>query len=175
MKKYILISVLILVALLVKASPVMAKNNVVTSSASLKQITIEDLTLDYRVATLSNFLEKYNSPISDYAESFIYWADYYGIDWRLVAAISGVESTFGKRIPPNSYNAYGWANGKYVFTSWDDSIRIVSKTLKEKYYDRGANTIPKIARIYAPPSTTWAWKVEFFMNKIDHLPLEFDF
>jgi len=91
----------------------------------------------------------------------------------MVAAISGVESTFGKRIPENSYNAYGWANGNYYFESWEDSIAIVSKTLREKYYDRGATTLNQIARRYAPPSSSWAWKVNYFMEKIDPVPLPF--
>ena len=98
-------------------------------------------------------------------------ADKYGIDWRLVPAITGVESTFGKRIPANSFNAYGWANGDYRFSSWEESIEIVTKALREKYIDKGAASIAKIARRYAPPSTTWGAKVKFFMKKIEPLPV----
>ncbi len=109
-----------------------------------------------------------------HAKDFVYSADRYGIDWRLVPAITGIESTFGKRIPTDSFNAYGWNNGDYKFTSWEESIYHVTKTLKEKYYQKGATDIAKIARRYAPPSETWEWKVRYFMNKIDEFPLEFD-
>jgi hypothetical protein len=126
---------------------------------------------DPRAETLEKFLKKHNSPLVPYSKDFVYWADYYEIDWRLVPAITGVESTFGKRIPKNSYNAYGWNNGDYKFSSWPASIEHVSKTLREKYINKNADSIDKIARRYAPPSKTWAGNVKFFMNKIDDAPI----
>lgn len=156
--------------LILSASKVSAEVYVAGSSATLKKSQANS---DYRVRILKAYLSKHNSPLADYAGYFVATADKYNIDWRLLPAISGVESTFAKRIPYNSYNAYGWANGAYKFKSWEDSIEIVSKTLKEKYIDRGAPSISKIARRYAPPSSTWAGKVKFFMKKIEPLPLTF--
>ena len=143
-------------------------------SAMPKFRVIKETAFDYRVYTLRKFLSKFNSPLTPYSLEFIKQADYYGLDWRIVPAITGVESTFGKHIPANSYNAYGWANGNYSFKSWPDSIQTVTKTLKYKYVDKGATSIAKIARIYAPPSTTWGVKVQYFVSKIDTLPLSFD-
>lgn len=122
---------------------------------------------DCRKQKLEAFLASYNSPLAGFAQELIDTADKYGLDWRLIPAITGVESTFGRQIPYNSYNAYGWANGAYKFTSWEQSIGIVAKTLKEKYFDRGLDTTAKIGRVYAPPSKTWANKVNYFMEKID--------
>ena len=152
---------------------VLASVKEVSASSRLKRIYIGK-NIDLRVNRLENFLEKHSSPLSPYAQNFIWYADTYNIDWRLVPAISGVESTFAKRYPWGSYNAYGWANGKYNFSSWDHSIEVVTKTLREKYYDKGAGNIGKIARRYAPPSNTWGRNVKFFMNKIDSFPIEFD-
>lgn len=129
---------------------------------------------DFRVENLRNYLEQFNSPLAPYAKDLVSNADENGLDYRLVPAISGVESTFGKNIPNDSYNAYGWANGNYSFTSWPDSISQVSETLKSGYIDRGAPTIAKIAKRYAPPSTTWGYNVKYFVSKIDTLPLNFD-
>ncbi|MCX7928240.1 MAG: hypothetical protein N2558_00955 [Patescibacteria group bacterium] len=131
-----------------------------------KSLEIENI-YDTRVIKLRNFLTKHNSPLAPYAEIFVKSADKHNIDWRLVPAITGVESSFGKRIPPKSYNAYGWANGKHKFESWESSIEHVTKTLREKYYEKGATTIEKIGRKYAPPSSTWSKNVRFFMNQID--------
>lgn len=148
--------------------------SVADGSAALKS-TQEGIGMyDYRVENLRNFLIKYDSPLSAYAEDFVAYADVNGLDYRLVPSISGVESTFGKQIPGKSFNAYGWANGDYAFKSWPDSIATVSSTLKTNYIDAGAPTIAKIARRYAPPSTTWASKVKYFVGKIDALPLTFD-
>lgn len=138
------------------------------SSAILKNKS--DLALNQqnqRVLQLKAFLQKYNSPLTIYAQTFVETADKYQIDWKLVPAITGVESTFGKHIPYNSYNAYGWANGKYSFNSWEESIEKVTKTLKEKYYNRGLDNPYKIGPVYAPPSKTWAGKVNRFMKEIE--------
>ena len=141
-------------------------------SASLKSNIINKE--DPRVEILENYLESHKSPLSSYSGKFIEVADIYNLDWRLIPAIAGVESTFGKRIPKNSYNAYGWANGIYKFGSWEESIEVVGKSLREKYIDRGAPSINRIARRYAPPSSSWAWKVKFFMGRIEPLPVYFD-
>ena len=98
---------------------------------------------------------------------FINSADKYQLDWTLVAAISGVESSFGRRIPANSYNAWGWDNGNYKFSSWENGIDHVNKILKEKYFDRGLKTIKQIGPKYAPPSHTWSDKVLYFTTQLE--------
>ena len=123
---------------------------------------------DQRIEILRTFLSRYDSPLTSYAAEFVEAADFYGIDWKLVPAITGVESTFGKFTPEGSYNAYGWNNGNYRFFSWEDSIWQVTKTLKTKYFDRGVATIAQIARVYAPPSDTWGKNVTFFVNKLQN-------
>lgn len=147
--------------------------NTVSQSATIKTVAVEN-SFDYRVENLKEFLEKYNSPLAPYASDFVAYADKYGLDYRMVPAITGVESTFGKKIPANSFNAYGWANGNYSFKSWTDSIQVVSMTLKQNYLDKGKTSVKKIARTYAPPSSSWASKVNYFMKKIEPIPAEFD-
>lgn len=171
MRKIFSVFIISLVCFLFSAGAVSAETPVAGASAQLK--TEGSGRDDYRIRILRTYLIKHNSPLAEHAEDFVAIADKYNIDWRLVAAISGVESTFGKRIPYHSYNAYGWANGAYTFKSWQDSIEIVSKTLREKYIDRGAPSISQIARRYAPPSSTWAGKVKFFMKKIEPFPVTF--
>lgn len=123
---------------------------------------------DLRIEKLKRFLSFYESPLVNSVIDFIQIADKYQLDWKLIPAITGVESTFGKAIPFGSFNAYGWANGAYYFNSWEESIETVAKTLRENYINRGADTVEKIAPIYAPPSPTWAWKVKYFMEKIEN-------
>lgn len=144
-----------------------------SESARINNQSIQE-EIDIRPLILQKYLGKHNSPLANYSRELVYFADLYEVDWRLVAAISGVESTFGKNFPKNSFNAYGWANGKYQFNSWEESIEIVTKTLREKYYDMGATNIKKISSRYAPPSKSWSWKVKYFMNEIDSIPVAFD-
>ncbi|MBU3956993.1 glucosaminidase domain-containing protein [Patescibacteria group bacterium] len=164
MKKILFMIMIALVAIFFLSQPVLAQEKIAGSSAVLEN----SLPLvDKRVIKLKKFLENYDSPLAEYADEFVETADKYGLDWKLVPAITGVESTFGKQIPAGSYNAYGWANGAFYFQSWEQSIDLVSQTLKEKYINRGLNTPYKMGPVYAPPSKTWAWKVTSFMNKLD--------
>ena len=104
--KYIVIIILVFLTLFLPAETISAGEYVVSSSAQIvKPISSDDR--DCRERILRKFLEKHNSPMVYYTNDFIYYADKYNIDWRLVPAIAGVESTFGKRMPANSYNAYG--------------------------------------------------------------------
>lgn len=172
MRKAIYISTLVLSLFILNPSPARAGFAVSEASGQLKSQSV-DTSFDYRVETLKNYLEKYNSPLAEYASKLVEYADTYGLDYRLLAAISGAESTFGKRIPKNSYNAYGWANGNYAFASWDNSIEVVSKALRQKYIEKGAVSISQIAKRYAPPSNTWSNKVKHIMKRIDPLPVSF--
>jgi hypothetical protein len=166
MKKLLIILFLISLMVLTNAGPSYGQN-LDTPSAQLK---INEPQADNRPQILEEYLSNFNSPLVDYAEEFIKAADAYDLDWRLLPAITGVESTYGKFIPQGSYNAYGWNNGAFYFQSWEDSIWTVNKALKEKYVDRGADTVEKIGRIYAPPSPFWAGKVKGIIAKIDSEP-----
>ena len=151
--------------------PVQAQEEKLIMAGVSGVLKTEPIQLDNRVEKLTLFLEKYDSPLVPYAETFIFMADKYQIDWKLLPAITGVESTFGKQIPFNSYNAYGWNNGNYRFQSWEDSIEIVSKALKEKYYNRGLDNPYKIGRVYAPPSPFWGNRVNNFMKMIEPISI----
>ena len=98
-----------------------------------------------KVKTLKSFLEANNSPLSSSAQTFVDEAEKYDIDWRMVAAISGVESTFGLAIPANSYNAWGWGvygDNVIRFSSWDDGIATISRGIRERYMNqRGARNV----------------------------------
>lgn len=124
---------------------------------------------DNRVKILREFLESNNSPLAPFSFVFVENADTYNLDWRLVAAISGVESTFGQQIPQGSYNGWGWGiygNNVIYFSSWKDGIQTVSKSLRERYMDRaGTDNVYAVGSSYAA-SSAWASHVEFYMNRI---------
>ena len=130
-----------------------------------------EIIVDKRVLTLEAVLNSYASPLAHEAKNFVFYADKYQLDWKLVAAIAGVESIFGKHVPNNSYNAWGWAvytgkqDGRH-FTSWEHGIAVVSEGLRKKYLDKGASTVEQIGRTYAV-STAWPNHVRFFLKKIE--------
>ncbi len=159
----------IFILFLIPHQIVSARENEAAPSAKLANISVVEKK-DNRANILKKFLQSYNSPLADNAQTFIEQADIYELDWRLVASISGVESTFGKQIPNNSYNAWGWGiygDNVIYFSSFDEAIKIISKGLKENYIDKwGAQDVYQIGKFYAA-SPTWAQRVDYFMGKIE--------
>jgi len=130
---------------------------------------------DPRVIAMRKFLADYNSPMYPYADVFVYEADKTGLDWRLVASISGVESGFGKVIPLNTNNAWGWKGGPNgtwsSFATWKEGISTVTNGLA---YGYGTNLTPfQIEPTYCPPCGVesghpWANGVMKYMNDLSY-------
>ncbi len=140
----------------------------VTPKQPEQKMTIVAKAADPRVLILKKYLAQFNSPLQDHAGDFVKYADEYDLDWKLVASIAGLESTYGKRIP-GGYNAWGW--GVYGtqamgFESWTHGIYTVSKGLKEDYISRGL-TNPYLMNTRYASSPTWGIRVDFIMHQID--------
>lgn len=148
---------------------VFAYDNPSRSSAILASSEVKND--DIRVKKLRAFLRDSNSPMADSAQVFVEKADEYHLDWKLLAAISGVESCYGQAIPPGSYNAWGWgiyANHVTYFTSWNDGISTISQGLRENYINKlGTDDVHSVGSIYAA-SPTWAQRVIGNMSTIDN-------
>lgn len=167
MKKFLYLIVFIVAVTFAQKAE--AAEKVAGHSASLvSQETVAEKSYanDVRVRALKNVLQKYDSILVAEAEHYVRSADTYGIDWRLLPAIAGLESSFGRHYMPGSYNVYGWGGGHIYFDSWADGIDTISKSLSERYYARGADTVWTIGPIYAE-SPTWAVRVNSFMAQID--------
>ncbi|GEM_PF-906937 len=150
--------------------------------ASVRQATaIEDSLDELRLRLV---LEKYSSPLVGLENVLIETAVEYNLDWTLLAAISGTESSFAKRMPYTSdgkscNNPFGWGiygNNKLCFGSLEDAIRAVGKGIGTKY---NTTSLETIGRTYNTVSTDgWIRHTRFFMNKIKnqeipvrHLPV----
>ncbi len=131
--------------------------------------TIEVKQLDQRAKILSKYLASHNSPMQYHAQDFIDAADKYELDWKMLPAIAGVESTFGKFIP-GGYNAYGWGvydTNRIYFASWTEGIFTVAKGLRENYLNHGLTNPYSINKVYAA-SPYWGGRVTFFMNDLEN-------
>lgn len=125
---------------------------------------------DNRAEMLEAYLKSYGSPLAPHAKTFVEEADKNNIDWRIVPAITGVESYYGQMIPPYSFNGWGYGvygNNVRRFASWDEGIAIVTQALRTDYMDTwGATNVYEIGSHYAA-DPAWANKVTRFMNEID--------
>lgn len=143
--------------------------------------TVEAKQLDERAVILQAYLAKHNAPLQYHAQDFVEAADQYNLDWKFVAAISGVESTFGKHVPGgtdpkfSSFNGWGWGvygDNSLGFDSWRDGIFTVSKGLREDYFDKGLTEPYAINKKYAA-SPHWGKNVTFFLKDIEKFEGEF--
>ena len=128
-----------------------------------------------RVQVLEKFLEKYNSPLKDSASTFVNVADKLNMDYRLLPAISCMESTCGKFLIEGTYNPFGWGiygNNFIGFESYDEAIEVVGKGIEEGYISKGLDSVEKIAPVYTPPNPHgWRNGVTHFMNQMDEIAL----
>lgn len=167
MRLLILVATLLLVAALFPQQTYAKTPTAATSAALVSSLEKEATEQDIRVVALQNTLEKYDSPLVPYAQTYVSEADKNGVDWRLLPSIAGLESTFGKRYIEGTYNVYGWGSGRIYFESWEDGIATINATLRKNYMDKwGAQDVWEIGPIYAE-SPTWAVRVNYFMGKID--------
>jgi hypothetical protein len=134
-------------------------------------LTIHEAVTDNRVARLETFLKRFNSPVSEYAHVFVEEADKNNLDWKFVASIAGLESTFCQHIPTDSFNCWGWgiptgAQSGIAFDTFPHGVATVSEGLRQNYLNKGLITVEQIGRVYAS-SPTWAIRVRLFMDQLD--------
>lgn len=154
---------------LTEISSLLAINN---SDKNVKvQLLKEFQTNDIRIANLKFFFRKYNSPLYDFAATFVTAADKYQFDYRLLPAIAMQESNLCKYIYEGSHNCWGWGiYGSRVtrFDSYDEAIETISHGIKRDYIDHGLTTTEEIMRKYTPPSDgSWAFGVNTFLKVIE--------
>lgn len=162
-----------LVLLLISFIPYLAYTQEV--QAAQFAVEIQAKQMDKKAEILANYFAQYGSPLQYHAQDFIDASQEYGVDWKLVPAIAGTESTFGKFIP-GGYNAWGW--GVYgtqaiYFNSWREAIFTVTKGLKENYINKGLTNPYAMNRVYAA-SPAWGGHVAYFMNDLDRYALEYE-
>ncbi len=126
---------------------------------------------DARGEIVRQYLQRYNSPLTPYANFIVSEADKYGVDFRLTTAIAQQESNLCKVIPPKSYNCWGWgitSVGTLGFSSFEEGIETVTKGLKEGYLSRGYTSVREIMSKYTPQSNgSWARGVTEFMTEME--------
>lgn len=120
---------------------------------------------DDRGKRLARFFASKNSPFVSDAEKFVQIADKYSLDYTLLPAITGVESSFGIHVPSGSFNPYGWNNGTMRFRDWVTSTEAVANGIRSRYARFGEVYAYAIGPRYAGDKT-WASKVTRYQREI---------
>jgi len=181
-KTHVFVGLFLFIVILGSPTKVEAKGLFSRKDKEKRIDTLYEIAYTYvdRVGVLEKFFEKYDSPLMGEAQNFVEMADEKGLDYRLLPAISCMESTCGRFIIPETYNAWGWGmsesalrNGTYLrFDSWEEAIETVGEGIAKNYANKGLNTPEKMAPVYTPPNyVNWRNGVRFFMNQMDEIAL----
>lgn len=142
-----------------------------TPAAEVSVITTQEAeTSKKRAEAIDAFFASRNSPLEGYGMKFVEEAEKNDIDWRLLAAISVIESNAGKQACKKADNSVlGFGSCKMDFKSIDHSIEVVSMKISgndSKYYHKEMTT-PQILKKYNSVIPTYVQKVTKVMKMID--------
>jgi len=106
--------------------------------------------MDQRASALQSFLQTKHSPLAPYAQQFVNAADKYGLDYRILPAISGIETSFGTA-GTGTMGPFGYGSAK----NWGSTVHAIDVAAKglgdPNGYYKNARTISQVAGIWAPP------------------------
>lgn len=118
---------------------------------------------DQRHAKLETFFQSLGCPAPYHVKEYLGAADTYAIDYRLLPAISVLESTCG--IYQRENNRWGWASARKGFASFRAGLEYIAHQLAEGRYYKN-KTLEEKVRMYNP-RPQYARQLESLMRKID--------
>lgn len=118
---------------------------------------------DQRHAKLETFFQSFGCPAPHHVKEYLGAADTYAIDYRLLPAISVLESTCG--IYQRQNNRWGWASARKGFSSFRAGLEYIAHQLSNGRYYKDKTLAEKV-RMYNP-NPQYAKQLEKLMRKID--------
>lgn len=132
--------------------------------ATVADTPIAQAPMDTRAMALGNFFTKHNCPLLPYVDDFISAADKYQIDFRILPAISVIESQCGKVFPPATNNPFGWQSARVGFKSIPNAVDFITGQLANSKYYANKTTKEKLAAYC--PEPTYPTRVLNLINQI---------
>ena len=145
------------------------------SQNQLSDMTGKDPQKDIRISVLQKFFSTYHSDLENEADFIVNASDSWGLDYKIIPAISMQESGGCKNIPLNSFNCWGlgiYGKNSLSFNSYQEAISQVAKTIKQSYFKNGLTNITLLEDKWNPNSTgQWSYGVNFFISKIKEIEI----
>ncbi len=124
-------------------------------------------TLQEQTNKLEVLLQRYNSPFAGLGYIIVHRAYECGGDYRLLSAIAGNESGFG-RIPYKLYNPFGYLNDTQ-YSSWEEALYILSCEISQKHLAPCNNDPACVVVRYGGSDTNkpkWVSNITWFMGQL---------
>ena len=118
---------------------------------------------DERAARLGVFFQRYHCPAPHHIRDYLRAADGYGLDYRLLPAISVRETGCG--ITAKENNRWGYHPGRQTFTSIEVGIDYVARQLAENPLYKGKTVRDKLYTYNPRPA--YPREVESIMRTIE--------
>lgn len=128
---------------------------------------IEEQVLAEKTAKIEALLARYNSPMAGLGRLMINRSTECGGDYKIVVAIAGNESGFG-RIPYKLYNPFGYLDG-VQYAGFEDAVNQISCKISKEFLKPCNNNLECVIRTYGGPDTDkpkWISNITFFMNQL---------
>jgi len=148
-----------------EANGLLAFNQAMSQSA-------ESPSQEDKAKAIDSFFKEHNMPLEGTGLKMVQEAEKNDIDWRLLPAISVIESTGGKHACKKVTNSFfGWGSCKINFKSKEQAIEVVAKNLggnnpntDQHYADK---TTEQILKKYNSVIPTYIQKVTKVMDEIE--------
>ena len=118
---------------------------------------------DGRYDKLESFFQSFGCPAPHYVDEYLGAADSNAIEYRLLPAISVLESTCG--VYQRLNNRWGWDSARKGFSSFRAGLQYIARQLSQGRYYRNKSLEEKV-RMYNP-NPQYARLLKKLMLKID--------
>ncbi len=128
---------------------------------------IEERVLEEKAAKIEALFSRYNSPMSGLGKLIINRATECGGDYKIIVAIAGNESGFG-RIPYKLYNPFGYLDG-VQYANWEDAVNQISCKISKEFLKPCNNDLTCVISTYGGPDTDkpkWISNITYFMSQL---------
>lgn len=132
-------------------------------TVSAQSATLTPVFSDPRRLALWQYFQACNCPAARWTNSFVQEADLQGLDWRLLASISMIESTGGKHY--KNHNILGWGSASARFRSEQAGIEYVSARLSHSRLYRG-KSLMQVLKTYNSVRRNYAVLVTGVMQRL---------
>lgn len=96
------------------------------------------------ITYITGYLARYNSPLAPHASEIFYSSEAFGLDYRFIVALAGVESGYGKYLgwgPFNAWNSIAHRSPESQYANWSEAIQDTIKNLNSARYSSFNSTV----------------------------------